>query len=96
MPDLSAVTKAIMEGGDTVTTPLNLDGLRVFDHYPEQSSCFLCGTNQDAPCILIGVDGTADDGNEQAEPVHVRCMADQGKWRIKRDMGIMYARRIGP
>ena len=36
--------------------------------------CFICGTKKKGECILIGIDGTASDGNEQAEPIHVDCL----------------------
>ena len=66
--------------------------MRVFEHFPEESSCFLCGTNQDSPCVLVGVDGTGDGRIEEAEPLHIECL--QTKLRINRGIGLIYGRRI--
>lgn len=74
---------------------LTLAGLRFFDHYPEQQPCPLCGTSEDVPCILIGMDGTIEGDIEKAMPVHVRCMADHRKWRINRNVGVIYAKMEG-
>lgn len=68
--------------------------LRVFDHYPESSSCFFCGTKEDSPCVLIEVDGTSDGSICEAEPVHLKCIMDARKWRMNREMGVIYGRRI--
>jgi len=67
--------------------------LRVFDHYPESSSCFFCGTKEDSPCVLIEVDGTGDGRICEAEPVHLKCIMDARKWRMNRDMGVIYGWR---
>jgi len=71
-----------------------LEGIRYFEHYPPESSCFLCGTNKDEPCALIGVDGTGDGRIVEAEPIHIRCLLNNENWRINRPMGIIYGRRI--
>jgi hypothetical protein len=68
---------------------------RAFTNYPKDSSCFFCGTNDDLPCVLIPVDGTQRENIEQAEPVHIRCLADSKNWRMNRNMGIIYGRIIG-
>lgn len=74
---------------------LELAGVRFFAHYPKESSCFLCGTNQDMPCILIGVDETASGGIEEVEPVHIQCMVSRSHWRMNRGIGLLYAKRRG-
>ena len=67
-------------------------GIGFFEHFPEESKCFLCNTNVDKPCTLIGVDHTAKGGCEEALPVHIQCMADHKVWRINRESGVMYAK----
>ena len=67
--------------------------MRIFEHYPPKSDCFLCGENTDKPCVLIEVDGTGDGWIAQAEPVHVDCIIS--KLRVNREMGLIYGRRNG-
>ena len=61
--------------------------LRTFDGIG-QGKCRICGTSDEGKVILIGIDGTASDGNEQAEPIHIGCL----NLRIKElaDKGIIY------
>lgn len=66
--------------------------IRTFEHFPQQSKCFLCGKNDDSECTLIGVDGTADDGIEEALPIHTSCLMDKDNWRINKNMGVIYGR----
>jgi hypothetical protein len=70
-----------------------LSDIRYFEHYPEQASCFLCGTNRDEPCTLIGIDGTRKDSIEEANPVHLKCLLQRDFWRINMPMGVIYAYR---
>lgn len=72
-----------------------LADIRYFHHYPEDASCFLCGTRKDEPCVLIGVDGTGDGSIEEAIPIHLKCMMDSKNWRVNRPMKLMYGRRCG-
>ena len=39
-----------------------------------QGKCMVCGTSKEGECALIGIDGTQDDGIEEALPVHVDCL----------------------
>lgn len=71
-------------------------GVHFFEHFPAESTCLLCGTNDDLPCILVGINGTAHENIERAQPIHLRCVADYRKWRIDANIGVMYARRHEP
>lgn len=63
--------------------------LRTFEHFPEQITCPVCGTNEDAECVLCIIDGTNQDGISEAQPVHLRCaVADS----YIPGMGLLYSR----
>lgn len=36
--------------------------------------CPLCGTNKDAPVVLVGIDGTQKDGFMDVREYHVECI----------------------
>lgn len=59
--------------------------MNTFEHFPAKDKCLLCGTNDDKPCILVEIDGTAKDGLAQAAPVHADCMLE--KFRLNRTTG---------
>jgi hypothetical protein len=50
--------------------------MRVFDkpnlHFGWK--CPICGTSEVKPVVLVGIDGTEEDGNVQAEQYHVDCI----------------------
>lgn len=46
---------------------------RTFDHFPPNATCPVCGTNEDAECVLLGIDGTQDGNKEEAKIVHLWC-----------------------
>jgi hypothetical protein len=46
---------------------------RTFEHFPKRDVCPVCGTNEDAECLLLQIDGTVDDGICEAKPVHLWC-----------------------
>lgn len=48
--------------------------MRVFDH-PNMTgfSCPICGTNADAPVVLVPIEGTEDGLTVQAKQVHEEC-----------------------
>ena len=68
-----------------------LEGLRYFPHIGE-GVCWICGTLDDGPCILVGIDGTQEDRIEQAEPVHLKCLLGT-KWRIEKKNDVIYSFR---
>lgn len=65
---------------------------RTFEHFPQDKRCPLCGCDDDEACTLIGIDGTADDGIEEAMPVHVTCLMNPRFWRANTTVGVIYAR----
>jgi hypothetical protein len=48
--------------------------MKIFEHFNQSSICPICGTNEDKPATLIGIDGTEDGGNMEALQVHVDCL----------------------
>lgn len=48
--------------------------MRAFDH-PNMTNfmCPICRTKADKPVVLVGIHGTEDEGNMQAEQVHLEC-----------------------
>ena len=64
---------------------------RIFDHFPQQSKCPLCGGNEDGPCVLIGIQGTQNDGNIEAMPVHIECFGNPKRFLINREVNVIYA-----
>ena len=46
---------------------------RTFTHFPEQSKCPICGTNDDGTTVLVEIAGTANDGIAEAKPMHLAC-----------------------
>jgi len=63
--------------------------MRAFKHFPKDSTCKMCGTNDDKECILIPVDGTGDGKICEAIPVHVECI-QKGDLRFSREVNIFY------
>ena len=49
--------------------------MRTFDH-PNLYGflCPICKTSEDKPVVLIGIEGTEDDGNMQARQYHLACI----------------------
>ena len=65
--------------------------MRTFDHFPANTKCPLCGSNDDKPCFLAGIDNTAKGNIEQAQPVHVACLTSHGaQYRWNLEMGCLY------
>jgi len=50
--------------------------MRIFPQWSskEGKPCPICGTHDEKPCTLVAIDGTADDGIEEATRVHVDCL----------------------
>ena len=63
--------------------------LRTFDHFPEQIICPVCGTNEDAQCVLLEIDGTSDGRIAEAQPVHLNCAVAE---RYIPHMGLLYTK----
>jgi hypothetical protein len=65
--------------------------MRLFENFPEQAMCPLCGTNKNAPCLLVPIDGTFNEEEHicQAIPVHADCMTSDG-WHYHKDVNVIY------
>ena len=48
--------------------------LRTFKHFPEDSICPICGTNEDKECFLIPIKGTQRDNMAEAMVFHTSCL----------------------
>jgi hypothetical protein len=48
--------------------------MRTFEHFPQHTTCPVCGTNEDKTCVLVGINGTQEGRNIQAQPFHLECL----------------------
>jgi len=48
--------------------------MRVFEKFPENKVCPICGTNENKPGVLIGIDGTEEGHIMEADCFHVDCL----------------------
>lgn len=48
--------------------------MRIFKNINKAGKCFICNTNEDGECCLIGVAGTSKDNTMQAEQAHIKCL----------------------
>ena len=64
--------------------------MRSFKHPNTNGSwvCPICKTNDDKPVVLIGIVGTQDGGNIQAEQFHLDCI----ELHYDREYHILYQR----
>lgn len=62
---------------------------RTFAHFPPETRCPICGTNDDAECLLVGIDGTVRDRIQEAQPIHLWCAVGTN---YRKDIGILYRR----
>lgn len=50
--------------------------MRIFEK-PNTSNgwkCSICKRNTESPVVLVGISGTEEDGNIEAEQIHVSCI----------------------
>ena len=68
--------------------------MRLFDHFPEDSICPVCNSNEVGKCFLMPVHGTGERLIYEAIPVHYRCLITGIADRLFYDkkMGIVYAK----
>ena len=50
--------------------------MKIFDHpnLANNWKCPICGTNEDKQIVLIGIVGTKDGNNIEAEQFHLECL----------------------
>ena len=46
----------------------------VFDHFNQGTKCPICGNNNDAPAVLIPIEGTENGGIVEAQQFHLHCI----------------------
>jgi hypothetical protein len=46
---------------------------RIFEKFPLDVTCPICGTNDEGETVLVAIQGTQDDGICQAQPMHLVC-----------------------
>ena len=66
--------------------------MRIFEHpNMEGFKCPICGTAEDKPVVLIGIDGTEEDGNIEARQYHLSCIElREIDNKTKPDVNIIY------
>jgi hypothetical protein len=65
--------------------------MRTFEHFNASGApCPICGTNEDKPPVLIPIDGTEDDGIEEAMQVHLECLQLRVKKSFRGDEMMIY------
>lgn len=47
---------------------------RIFECFPEQVVCPVCGTSDEGQCLLAPIQGTEEDSICEAKPIHLRCL----------------------
>lgn len=60
--------------------------MRVFENYPKEKICPVCKTNKEGKSCLVGIYGTQEGFNIEAEIVHIDCL----DLMIDKDMCIIY------
>jgi hypothetical protein len=55
---------------------------RLFEHFPEDSKCPICGKSDDRPCFLLPIDGTGDGNIVEAAPTHADCITERNIRRL--------------
>jgi hypothetical protein len=65
--------------------------MRLFEKFPQQSKCPICGTNEDKVCFLMEIDGTQKENICEAQPTHADCIKDRlGELRWNKEAEIIY------
>ena len=66
--------------------------MRVFKNgnWSYGAKCPVCGTNKKGEVVLVGMEGTEDDGNIQATQVHMGCLELTIKKGIDGNRDIIY------
>ncbi len=64
-------------------------GPRTFQHFPEEMTCPICGTNDDGESVLVEIAGTAEDRIAEAKPMHLACAVAR-KWYDEIQTGVIW------
>ena len=49
-----------------------------FEHFPVDTICPICQTNDEGVCVLVPIKGTDEGGIAEAQPIHLACAVIQG------------------
>ena len=60
-----------------------------FEHFPPDTICPVCGSKEDAECILLRIDGTEKDDIMEAAPCHLWCAIATN---FNRNVNVIYKR----
>lgn len=64
---------------------------RLFEHFPENANCPICGKSDDRPCFLLPIDGTTEERICEAAPTHADCITEHlAKFQYNDKVGIIY------
>lgn len=61
--------------------------MRIFENFPKNVICPICGNNNDAVTTLIPIQGTKDGHTVEAIPTHVDCILQNLEY--SHDLGVM-------
>lgn len=64
--------------------------MRIFDNYPKDFKCPVCGTDKQGSCALIAIDNTQEGNIEEAIPVHIDCI----DLRYMKEHNLIYQRML--
>jgi len=60
-----------------------------FENFPKDTTCVICGTNENTEMFLMGMDGTQNGDVIEARPTHLKCLLSHD-YRYNNKMGIIY------
>jgi len=67
---------------------------RTFSHFPPDSKCPICDTNDDGTTVLVEISGTAKDGIAQAKPMHLACAISK-QWDESMGIALTWPNAVG-
>lgn len=71
---------------DPDTFSIRLRTFHVFEKFPTNVTCPMCGTSEDRPCVLVPI-ADQDFSSEvlEAVPIHCTCIQDHWVWDQQRE-----------
>ena len=64
---------------------------RTFEQFPEETTCPVCGTNDDGETVLVPIVGTGDGKICEAQCVHLACCVPD---HFDKEHGVLYKRVV--
>lgn len=62
---------------------------RTFAHFPQDSTCPICGTSDDGKTVLVQIAGTEKNGVSEAKPMHLACAVAK-QWNEEMNIAITW------